>query len=575
MVSLTISKESKAIKLAKKNEMMLAVILGALASFSFAPYNIFLLFSLSISGLFLILERNRKDTALDNVLSHSKITFLYGFGFFLGNIYWISVPLFNNLFQFGWLVPLSLTVAPSLYSIFFLIFGALYGLLKSIANKKYSKNYSNPQLKLILVIFFIFSAIFSEFLRSNIAQGFPWTLFGYIALPSIEISQIASLGGIYLLSLLVLIFSILPIMIIKAKNSKTKITLSLDNSLISKIFLGFVVVIFFTSYYFGKKNIEKFEKRLSLNKENSSNFVKLRLIQGNSNNKNNSNNDTENFTRHIEYSQNSQDFDAVIWPETAMPYLFLKNDKNFNNFFLPRLQSIIPREGVLIFGAVTGEVNKNKDLTKIWNSVVQLDKNLEIKIYDKKHLVPFGEFVPFKSYLPFVNKITRGSIDFSSGKSENIIKNSNFTFRPAICYESIFFYDILRSKKEYSMTDLIVILTNDSWFGNTSAPYQHLSMARLRAIEHNKPIARVANSGITAHIDSVGRIVEKTNLNTLAILDVKILKTPDITVYQRYQNIVLPIILTALLMIALVLLYFDLLTSASSRIRKFFGINKL
>ncbi len=574
MLSLTISKESKFARLVKKNELMLITILGLLASFSFAPYDIFLLFSLSISGLFLILEKNNKNTTLDNILSHSKITFFYGFGFFLGNIYWISVPLFNNLFQFGWLIPLSLTLAPSIYSIFFLIFGALYGFLKSITNKKYSKNHSNPQLKFILVILFIFSAIFSEFLRSNVAQGFPWTLFGYIAIPSIEISQIASLGGIYLLSLVVLIFSILPIMLIKVKNFKTKITLSLDNSLISKVFLGFVAVIFLASYHFGKKNIEKFDKKLSLNKENSSNFIKLRLIQGNINNKNNLNSDAENFIRHIEYSQNSQDFDAVIWSETSMPYLFLKNDKNLNNSFLSKLQSIIPKEGVLIFGAVTGEVDENKDLIKIWNSVVQLDKNLETKIYDKKHLVPFGEFVPFKSHLPFVKKITRGSVDFSLGKGENIIQNNKFIFRPAICYESIFFYDILSNKEEYSLTDLIVVLTNDSWFGDTSAPYQHLSMARLRAIEHNKPIARVANTGITAHIDSVGRVIKRTKLNTSAILDIEILKTPDITFYQRYQNIVLPIILSTLLMLALMIFYFDLLTSASFRIRKFFSINK-
>ena len=144
-------------------------------------------------------------------------------------------------------------------------------------------------------------------------------------------------------------------------------------------------------------------------------------------------------------------------------------------------------------------------------------KNL-INEYNKIKLVPFGEFVPFRGFIKFM-EIIAGSIDFAMGDGQRIVNlNNQLSFIPAICYEIIFFWKLIND--ENNNADFIINLTNDSWFGQLSGPYQHFYLARLRAAEFNKPLIRVSNNGISAVIDNFGNIIDYIELNKKEIKEI-------------------------------------------------------
>jgi apolipoprotein N-acyltransferase len=225
----------------------------------------------------------------------------------------------------------------------------------------------------------------------------------------------------------------------------------------------------------------------------------------------------------------------IIWPETAVPY-----DLQHSPDLLRMLGEITPPDGALITGAPRSSGLKSEPL-KHWNSllVLQLGGNISA-IYDKMHLVPFGEYVPWRSVLGLI-KLTAGRTDFSVGKMPRTIKISGLpAFAPLICYEDIFDNEV---RSLGAQPRWLLNITNDAWFGQSSAPYQHLAAVRFRAIEMGMPLARVANTGISAMIDSYGRVVTQLALGSEGVLDVslpKALKTQ--TIYRRFGDGILVLI---------------------------------
>jgi len=199
--------------------------------------------------------------------------------------------------------------------------------------------------------------------------------------------------------------------------------------------------------------------------------------------------------------------DYIIFAENNFPYLINKNNlSNLNTFIKDNIK--------VIFGATTV-----KD-ENYYNSFFLLEKN-KIHTFDKKILVPFGEFLPFRKYLNFM-EIISGSIDFQKGNTERIITTSdNLKILPIICYEIVFdkiFKNI--NKKEI---DILVNITNDSWFGTRSGPYQHFYISRIKALVSNKPLLRVSNNGISAIIDKNGKIIKSSKLNKITQLKYKLI----------------------------------------------------
>ncbi len=171
----------------------------------------------------------------------------------------------------------------------------------------------------------------------------------------------------------------------------------------------------------------------------------------------------------------------------------------------------------------------------VWNSLVAIDHDGAIEAsYDKFHLVPFGEYVPMRSILP-MQKITPGAIDFSAGPGPRTISLPGLPpFSPLICYEAIFPGEVVDPAHRPAW---LLNITNDAWYGFTSGPFQHVAIARTRAIEEGLPLARVGNNGISALFDPYGRVLARLDLDAIGVLDVHLPEALPPTLYSRYGDI--------------------------------------
>jgi apolipoprotein N-acyltransferase len=245
-------------------------------------------------------------------------------------------------------------------------------------------------------------------------------------------------------------------------------------------------------------------------------------------NEKNNNYSKRNFMQYLLLSKTIQNIDMIIWPEAAIPYLYQENLKNLHSILADVLN-----EGSCI---ISGVVRKDKESEKIYNSAVFINHLGEnIGIYDKIHLVPFGEYIPFRSLIPTTFQNIASDIgDFEVGEKSNIVAVKGMKLAIAICFEAVF-PDFIRNKQHI---DLIVNLTNDGWFGFTSEPFQHLQIVRARAVENGIPLVRSNNYGISALFDGCGRKIAEIHINQSGYIDVHIpKKLKKQTLYVRYGDI--------------------------------------
>jgi apolipoprotein N-acyltransferase len=222
--------------------------------------------------------------------------------------------------------------------------------------------------------------------------------------------------------------------------------------------------------------------------------------------------------------------DLIIWPETAAPFFF-QNAYPFQGRILELAHQM---KAPLLFGAPA--FDRHNSRIDHFNSAFLISPEKRILgRYDKIHLVPFGEYAPLSGVLGFTRDIIGAMGDFTSGEEVKTLSLPWASFGVLICYEAIF-PDLTRQFVDRGAT-LLVNITNDAWFGKTSAPFQHLSMVTLRAVENRVPIVRAANTGITALIDSSGRVVRSTDLFTRDVLSGKIKINPSSTFYTRWGDL--------------------------------------
>lgn len=221
--------------------------------------------------------------------------------------------------------------------------------------------------------------------------------------------------------------------------------------------------------------------------------------------------------------------DLTVWPETALPFYFLHDE-------IPTaevLDLIRRSHGYFIVGSPSFRVDEGD--IRYFNSAFAIapDGNV-IGKYDKVHLVPYGEYVPLKKFLPFLGKMVEAVGDFEPGETGRLLSLGGKKVGVLICFEVIF-PELARAAVQNG-AQLLVNITNDAWFGATSAPHQHLSIAVFRAVETRRALARAANTGISAFVDPVGRIRDHTPLFEEAV-QVRSLPWMEVkTVYGRYGN---------------------------------------
>ena len=309
-------------------------------------------------------------------------------------------------------------------------------------------------------------------------------LTGHIWAFNSEFIQIAKFFGIYGLSFLTIIWFVLLSNLIIERKFKTFFL----------ILIFFPIILFsFNLNNFNKKNIESEE-------------ILIRVVQPNilQNKKWNKIFFEENIQKLINLTVTGNDPSIpkiVVWPEVALT-LYLNEEQDFLNY----LRNKIPPNIILITGALR-RVFENEKI-EVFNSLYVLKEN-KIIHYDKKKLVPFGEFIPLRKFVNFL-KITPGSTDFTKGKGlrylEIELENKQIFLEPSICYEAIF---QTFNKRE---TQLMINITNDAWFGNTTGPRQHLAAQIFRAVEKSAPLIRSANSGISVLANTKGKIIKKLAL---------------------------------------------------------------
>jgi apolipoprotein N-acyltransferase len=234
--------------------------------------------------------------------------------------------------------------------------------------------------------------------------------------------------------------------------------------------------------------------------------------------------------------------DLIIWPETAVPFYFQ------NNSPLSKEVLSVPEKtrSILLFGSPA--YIRDKSGIQYYNRAYIISEGRVLDYYDKVHLVPFGEYVPLKRYLPFFHRLVPAAGDFSTGRNRKPIGTPDLQTGVIICFEAIF-PDISRYHATHG-AQLLVNLTNDAWFGRTSAPYQHLSMAVLRCVENGLPMARAANTGISAFILASGEIISSSELFARAVLHKELNLNQNKTFYSQYGDIF------AILLLVLVILKF-------------------
>jgi apolipoprotein N-acyltransferase len=221
--------------------------------------------------------------------------------------------------------------------------------------------------------------------------------------------------------------------------------------------------------------------------------------------------------------------DLTIWPETALPFYF----QDLSELSL-KVKSFVRMEKInLLTGAPGYKLSPSGNRYKLFNRAFLVNEKGELQVYyDKEHLVPFGEYIPFGDYFPFLHKLVEGVGDFSPGYHTRPMCLGNLALGMLICYEAIFPH--LAQKRVEQGANFFVNISNDAWFGDTSAPEQHLHLALLRAVEQGRYLVRCTNTGISAIIDPYGKIKKQTRLFVDAILSGEIRLLTKTTFFHRY-----------------------------------------
>ena len=361
-----------------------------------------------------------------------------------------------------------------------------------------------------------------EYAKSHLFTGFPWENLAYSQYLNISIIQMADVTGTYGISFIIVFVNVT---IYDALNKKLK-----RKRIIGEAVLAFILILVISLYGYIRINQIGSSGKLA-------EYIDVSLIQGNIDQNIKWNpkvqHETINIYRHLSLEKRSTRSGLTVWPETAAPFFFQDINSMHNE-----IVNIAKASGDwFIFGSPSyvKECDDDEECISYLNSAFLVSpQGIVTGRYDKVHLVPYGEYVPLQKWFPFISKLVVGVGDFRSGKGYYPLVTNNHKFGVLICYEGIF-PEASRMYKQGG-ADLLVNITNDAWFGETSAPFQHLSMTVFRAVENRLFLVRSANTGISAIIDPTGRIIAQTELFTNTALrdTVKLINIK--TVYSTYGD---------------------------------------
>lgn len=424
---------------------------------------------------------------------------------YLGIIYWIA----GTLMTFGH-IPLPLSILLLVCLVLYL--GSYVGLFAS----SYAFVVSRTGLSPLAVAPVLWVA--SEHLKTYVIGGFPWASLGYSQHLRLPIIQIADITAVYGVSFVVALVNAGLFV-----TARALVGLHARRRALVEVVMVIAILCGVLGYGYwrldGLRGLEAEGKPL-----------RVALIQGNIDQERKWNRDFQGETIGI-YADLSREAaregaDLIAWPETAAPFYF-QSDARMG----PTVREIASSlEAYLLFGAPAFRYGDSG--TRYFNRAYQVGPDGQnAGQYDKLHLVLFGEYNP----LPFITKLVEGAGDFTPGKELKTFHHPGGDYGVMICFEGIFPADARRYVDAGAR--FLVNITNDAWFGDTSAPYQHLSMVAFRAVENRVPVVRAANTGITAVIAQDGRVTAQTGLFERTWLTGTIRVTDRTTFYARQGDI--------------------------------------
>lgn len=513
----------------------LSFALGAVSVLGFAPFHAWPLLFLTFPGLVWLLDgiAAAGGEGREGKLRRAAWTgWWFGFGFFIAGLYWIGIAFLVEADKFAWLIPFAVTALPAGLALFYAAASALAMLAW------------RPGAGRVIVLAATFFA--AEWLRGHILTGFPWNLWGYALAGSDALMQTTALFGIYGLTLFALVIFASPAAFCDPRGPSAKRPWVLPA--ICLLLLG-------AGWIWGAL-------RLANAADDVHAQIRLRIVQGNipQADKWKAEKREPNFQRMLDLSAQPPARPGVpaathlIWPETSVPFLFMLNDGIYVPKARESLAGLLPDGVAMILGAERVDATPRGDgqyvIDRVYNSLFVLDAESKVQaIYDKTHLVPFGEYVPFETLLAKIGikQLTHLNSGFASGRSRYAMQaGAAPAFSPLICYEAIFPGWVTPDGERPGW---LLNLTNDAWFGISTGPYQHLHQARLRAVEEGLPLVRAANTGVSAVIDAYGKITASLPLNTAGVLDEALPVALRQTPFSSYRGFSLIVVALMILLL--------------------------
>ncbi len=523
---MTITRLAYAVVLASGwRRAIIAFLAGAASALALAPIYAWPILFLTLPLLVWLVDGSAAGRR-SGVVTAAIAGWCFGFGYFLAGLYWIGYAFLVDAKTFGWLLPIAVAGLPA--------YLAVYGALGLAAARLIWVR--GPQRVLALAA----ALSGAEWLRGHLLSGFPWNTFGYALTEPLALGQSVSLIGIWSLTFLALAICASPAVIADDRKDT-------PHPLRLPVF-GVLILVGLTTYGV---------TRLWQNPTRYVDGVKVRIMQPNlqQDEKFNYSAKTQVMDRYLRLSNRAtgpqsngvHDVTHLIWPESAFPF-FLTREPDA----MAQIATLLKPKTELITGAVRAAPDASSANPIAYNSVYVIDPDGSIRgIYDKVHLVPFGEYLPLPRLLEGIGltNLTKQVGGFQSGDRRRAMGVPGAPkMLPLICYEAIFPRSAVPSGERPGW---LVNVTNDGWFGISSGPYQHFQQARSLAIAQGLPLVRAANTGISAVIDPLGRIIASLPLGAEGVLDSALPRALDETPYARLgDSVYVALMIVALIVVA-------------------------
>ncbi|MFL6946860.1 MAG: apolipoprotein N-acyltransferase [Xanthobacteraceae bacterium] len=487
----------------------IAAAAGAMSTLALAPFNLWPVMFLTFPVLVWLVDGSAAGR-LGGVMSAAGAGWWFGFGYFLAGLYWVGHAFLVDAKTFGWLLPFAVAGLPAGLALF-----TAAGL--AFARAMWTRG---PSRVLALAV----ALTVVEWLRGHLLTGFPWNAYGYALTGPLVLAQSAALVGIWGLTFMaVAIFATPAVLVDERIYTRRPWLPPLCAALVLAACATYGLV------------------RLNQTPTSFVAGVRLRIMQPNlpQDEKFNYGAKQQVMSRYLTLSDRAtgpgtsgiRDVTHLIWPESAFPFFIAREPEA-----LAQIAALLPQGTVLVTGGVRPEeTTPGAQIVQGYNSIYVIDHDGSILgTYDKLHLVPFGEYLPFQGLLESFGlmQLTKVQGGFLAGERRRPLAMPGAPAAvPLICYEIIFSGEAV--PRAGDRPGWLINLTNDGWFGNSTGPYQHFQQARVRAIEEGLPLVRAANTGISAVVDPVGRVINHLPLATEGVFDASLPRRIPPTLFVR------------------------------------------